>query len=292
VLHRVLHGAGLKIIYYVSPQLWAWRSYRVRNIRRDVDLVLSILPFEPAWYRTHGIEHVEFVGHPLTYTCWPRFSKSLFCAQNSLDEERPIVALMPGSRRKEIHCILPPLLEAAAIIGLRRPEVQFVIPLAPMRRKSDIESIIEKDSVRRVTRGFDLRSIKIVEHQTHEALAAADAAAVASGTATLEAGLIGTPLVIVYKVSAINWHTLGRLINVNHYGLINLVAGGRVATELIQNDLTGERLAKEIDKLLEPERNAEFRLKLKQVTEVLRGKNAAKQAAHAVLHAISHKLWM
>lgn len=288
-LARALHAAGMKIIYYVSPQLWAWRSYRIRNIRRDVDLVLSILPFEPDWYRAHGIEHVEFVGHPLTDTCSPRFSKYEFCAQNSLDEERPIIVLMPGSRRKEIDYILPPMLEAAAIIRLRQPEVQFVIPLAPMRQRSDIENVIERERYKRAVDGLNRHSIKIVEHQTYEALAAADAAAVASGTATLEAGLIGTPLVVVYKVSAINWHTLGRLINVRHYGLINLIAGEAVATELLQNNLTGERLAQEIDKLLQPEKNSELRVKLDRATAVLRGKDAANQAARAVLRAVSSR---
>ncbi|MGB7924918.1 MAG: lipid-A-disaccharide synthase, partial [Pyrinomonadaceae bacterium] len=143
-LARSLHRSGLRVIYYISPQLWAWRSYRARNIRRDVDLMLAILPFEPEWYTERGMTHVEFVGHPLVGEAQPRYERAEFCRRNGLDQSRPIIALLPGSRRQELERILPPMLDAAARLSRARPEIQFVIPLAPGRQASEVASIIER----------------------------------------------------------------------------------------------------------------------------------------------------
>ncbi len=282
-LARSLHKRGLRVIYYISPQLWAWRSYRVRNIRRDVDLLLGILPFEPRWYNERGVTHVEFVGHPLTGEVHPRYGRAEFCRRNFLDEARPIIALLPGSRRKELERILPPMLESAALISRTRPEVQFVITLAPGRTMAEATAII--DETRRKN-SLVPGSLPISQHETREALAASDAAAVASGTATLEAALVGTPLIIVYKESPLNWHTLGRLINAEHFGLVNLIAGERIVTELMQDDLTGERLAAELIALLEEERNMEARSQLGRVLARLGAGRASRRAAEAVVRAV------
>jgi lipid-A-disaccharide synthase len=283
-LARTLHRRGLRIIYYISPQLWAWRSYRVRNIRRDVDLLLAILPFEPQWYDRHGIKHVEFVGHPLTGEVEPRYGRAEFCRRHDLDQSRPIIALLPGSRHKELERILPPMLDAAALISRARPETQFVIVLAPNRQPSEAAAHIAAANRNGLPPPTILR---LAQHETREALAAADAAAIASGTATLEAALINTPLVIVYKESAINWHTLGRLISAEHFGLINLIAGERIATELMQNDLNGERLAEELMALLDAERNRNTRSRLREATARLGKGGASQRAAEAVLRATS-----
>jgi lipid-A-disaccharide synthase len=281
-LARSLHRQGLRVIYYISPQLWAWRSYRARNIRRDVDLMLAILPFEPRWYEERGITHVEFVGHPLVGEVKPLYGRAEFCRRYDLDQSRPIVALLPGSRHKELERILPPMLDAAAIISRTRPETQFVIVLAPNRRAAEVEAIVDH---RRDGSGLP-RVLRIAQHATREALGAADAAAIASGTATLEAALADTPLVIVYKESALNWHTLGRLISAEHFGLVNLIAGERLATELMQNELNGERLAEEITALLDEERNRDFRARLRVATDRLGEGGASRRAAEAILRAI------
>ena len=282
-LARSLHRRGLRVIYYISPQLWAWRSYRVRSIRRDVDLLLGILPFEPSWYNERGVMHVEFVGHPLTGEVHPRYGRAEFCSLNQLDETRPLVALLPGSRLKELERILPPMLEAASLISRARPETQFVLILAPSRTAREAAAIIEEVR-RKGTRLPD--ALRISQGETREALAAADAAAVASGTATLEAALVGTPLIIVYKESAINWHTLGRLINAEHFGLVNLIAGGRIVPELMQNELTGERLAEELTALLDEKRNRDARAQLAAVTARLGAGRASRRAADAILRAV------
>jgi lipid-A-disaccharide synthase len=282
-LARALHRRGLRIIYYISPQLWAWRSYRVRSIRRDVDLLLGILPFEPSWYQKRGVTHVEFVGHPLTGEVHPRYGRAEFCRRNRLDESRPIIALLPGSRRKELERILPPMLEAASRILCTHPETQFVLTIAPSRTATEVTALIE-EARRRGTLVPD--NLRISQHETREALAASDAAAVASGTATLEAALVGTPLVIVYKESALNWHTLGRLIHAEHFGLVNLIAGERIVTELMQENLTGDRLAEELLALLDEPRNRKARADLARVTALLGAGRASRRAADAVLRAV------
>ena len=141
-LARALHRDGLKVIYYISPQLWAWRSYRTRNIRRDVDLLLSILPFEKDWYAEEGIDHVEYVGHPLAGEVKAGLNRAEFCRQLKLDAKLPIISLLPGSRRKEVERILPPMLEAAALISARRPDIQFVVVVAPSRTSDEIRDIV------------------------------------------------------------------------------------------------------------------------------------------------------
>jgi len=268
-LASTLHRRGLKVIYYISPQLWAWRPRRVNNIKRDVDLLLSILPFEVEWYKAREVEYVEFVGHPLAGEVQARYGREEFCRRNDLDPSRPIVSFLPGSRIKELQRILPPMIDAIERLRTVRPEVQSIVVVAPSRTVTEVREITSSD-------------IKLIERQTREALAASDAAAIASGTATLEAALLETPMVVVYKESPINWHTLGRLITVPHYGLVNLVAGKEIATELMQDDLTGENVVKELMKLFEPETNAKMRERLREVSRKL-GEPGASQRAAALI---------
>jgi lipid-A-disaccharide synthase len=278
-----LRRQGFKIVYYISPQLWAWRPRRVNNIKRDVDLLLSILPFEAEWYKERGVEHVEFVGHPLSGEVKAHLTRDQFCERHQLDPSRPIISFLPGSRHKELVRILPPMLDAIAMIYRERTDVQFVLVVAPSRSLEEAREIVSKQSETK-----DLHSIiTLVHHGTRDALAASDVAAVASGTATLEAALLGTPMVIVYKTSAINWHTLGRLIEVEHYGLVNLVAGKRVATELMQNDLSGGTLALELLNLLEPKQNQTMRTELSRISERLGEPGASRKAARVILEELA-----
>jgi lipid-A-disaccharide synthase len=269
-LASTLHRRGFKVIYYISPQLWAWRARRVNNIKRDVDLLLSILPFEVDWYKAHAVEHVEFVGHPLAGEVKARFGREEFCRRNDLDPARPIVSFLPGSRIKELQRILPPMIAAIEQLRSIRPEVQSIVVVAPSRTVAEIREI-------------NTANVKLIEEQTREALAASAAAAVASGTATLEAALLETPMVVVYKESPINWHTLGRLITVPHYGLVNLVAGKEIATELMQNMLTSENLTTKLLELLEPETNRTMRESLREVAHKLGEPGASQRAAEVIV---------
>ena len=277
-LARWLHRRGIRVIYYISPQLWAWRSYRAHSVQRDVDLLLSILPFEKDWYAARGMTQVEYVGHPLTGAVRARYDRAEFCRRHDLDPARPLVTLLPGSRHKELVRILPPMLDAATIISQTRNDVQFVVMVAPNRDPAEAGAIIAAGNY-----GSLKDSVRVIDHETREALGAADAGAVASGTATLEAALLGTPLVIVYKESTINWHALGSLITTEHYGLVNLIAGRRLATELIQDQFNGESLASELLALLNPDRNAAMSAELKEVAAKIGDPGASERAAQAIL---------
>ena len=279
-LARWLRRRGTRVVYYISPQLWAWRSYRARSIRRDVDLLLAILPFEKEWYAARGMTHVEYVGHPLSGNVVAAYDRDEFCKRHNLDPARPIICLLPGSRHKELARILPPMLDAADHISKERADIQFVVVIAPNRDPKEAEEIIS-------ARNSPPATLGLIHHETREALAASDAAAIASGTATLEAALLGTPMVIVYKESPINWHVLGSLINVDHYGLVNLVVGRRVAVELMQSELNGERLSRELIDLLNPDRNHQVRRELAELAETLGPGGACALAAEKILEFIS-----
>lgn len=279
-LARSLHRRGLRVIYYISPQLWAWRSYRANAMSRDVDLLLSILPFEKQWYAERGIHHVEYVGNPLAGQVVSKFGREEFCRRHDLDPGKPIISLLAGSRHKELQRIFPPMLDAANVIWNSRPDMQFVVVVAPTRSVEEVQEIMSQKFESTEKR------LRVATHETREALAASDAVAVASGTVTLEATLIGTPMVIVYKESPINWHVLGSLINTEHFGLVNLVAGQRIVTELMQNELTGERLAQELLKILEPQANHAMRARLKEVAQQLGEGGASERAAKRILKAV------
>ena len=277
-LASALHRRGLKVIYYISPQLWAWRSGRVRRIERDVDLLLSILPFEVEWYQAHNVGHVKFVGHPLSGEVKARYGREEFCRRNDLDPSRSIVSFLPGSRIKELQRILPPMLDAIVLLRRSHPEIQPVVVVAPSRTAAEAAEIVSQ---------HESGSVKLIEQQTREALAASEAAAIASGTATLEAALLETPMVVVYKESPINWHTLGRLITVPHYGLVNLIAGKEIAKELMQDQLLGNNLVRELLKLLEPETNNAMRSSLRDIAHKLGDPGASQRAAEQIIEFLA-----
>jgi len=278
-LAKSLKKQGFKIIYYISPQLWAWRRYRVKAIGKYVDLLLTILPFEKDWYAKQGILHVEYVGNPLAGEVKSTPTKAKFCAENNLDSQKPIVALLAGSRHKEIAKILPVLLEAARLMKKKNADMQFVIALASTRNLAEIEAAIADAKA-------DLPKFTIVQDETREALNAADVAAVTSGTATLETAIIGTPMAIVYKTSALNYGLLRPLISVEHFGLINLIAEERLAKELIQKDFTAQTLSDELLRLLQPETNKKMREKLCEATARLGKGGASKRAAEAIMREL------
>jgi lipid-A-disaccharide synthase len=279
-----LHRRGIRIIYYISPQLWAWRPQRVNRIKRDVDLLLTILPFESDWYSSRGVSQVEFVGHPLVGQVSAKFDREEFCRRYDLSANQPIVSFLPGSRHKELQRILPPMLDAIGLLAEDQKTLQFVISVAPSRTIDETKEIMNRHE-----RNRHSDRVRMVHGNTREALAASDVAAIASGTATLEAALLSTPMVIVYKESPINWHTLGRLITSPFYGLVNLVAEQEIVKELMQDDLNGELLAVELTRLLEPKTNQAMRQSLVQVAAKLGPPGASNKAAEAVLEFLRQK---
>ena len=223
--------AGLTVVYYVSPQIWAWRQNRVHKVARRVEKMLTLFPFEVPFYAAAGVD-AEYVGHPFLDRLPGLPDRSRAARALDLDESRPIVALLPGSRRREVEQLLDPMLAALSLVRDRLPEVQGVLPVAPT----------VSAAVGNAVSGYP-GPLAIVEQQSLAALCAADFALIASGTATLEAGLIGTPMVIVYRVSALTAWLARRLLRVPHIGLINIVAGRQVVPELLQEAVTPRAMA-------------------------------------------------
>ena len=282
-LAKSLKKQGIRVIYYISPQLWAWRKYRIRTVKNYVDLMIAILPFEKDWYAARGVSRVEYVGNPLAKDVKAGLSREEFCRKYNLDDSKPIIAFLPGSRHKEIVRILPVLLETAALMAEKNQDLQFVIALAANRRTEEVETAIA--AVRE--KGVNLPpNLVTVQGETFEALNAADVAAVKSGTTTLETTIIGTPFVLVYKSSKLNYALLRPLISVEHFGLVNLIARRRLVNELIQADFTPEILSAELFGLLEPENNRKMRAELSEISETLGHGGASRRAAEAILREL------
>ncbi|MFN7948011.1 MAG: lipid-A-disaccharide synthase [Blastocatellia bacterium] len=280
-LAKRLHRDGQRVVYYISPQVWAWRSYRVRQIRRDVERMLVILPFEKDYYAGRGVQ-VEYVGHPLLDSVRVTATRAEFCEKHGFDSSKPLVALLPGSRRKELACILPPMIAAARQLHSSRPDIQFVLPLAPTITRAEAEQAIAASG--------GAASVRIIENDTYNAVAAATLAVVASGTATLETAIIGTPLIVVYKASQLNWRLFRPLINVPFVGMPNLIAGREIAPELLQDQLSADNLAAQITSLLnDNERLMQARADLATVRARLGEANASQRAAQAILDLLSEK---
>lgn len=269
-LARELKRRGIPIVYYVSPQVWAWRRGRIRTIRESVARMLVLFPFEEQLYRDAGVP-VSFVGHPLLDHVKPVADKAAMLRELGVDPARPVLAVLPGSRPQEVRHNLPPLLGAFERIGARRPDVQFLLAAAP----SLPDDIFAAARTR--------PGVHLVRGRTHEALASASAGLVASGTATVEAALQGLPMVVVYRVSPLTY-ALGRpLLRVNQFAMVNLIAGRTVVPELMQADFTAERVANEALALLEdPARAAKMREALAEVRRRLGEPGAAARAAAVV----------
>jgi lipid-A-disaccharide synthase len=230
-LGKRVKDAGVPVIYYVSPQVWAWREGRVKQLRKLVNKMLVIFPFEEEMYRKAGVD-VEFVGHPLVDTVRATKSKEEFCAAYKLDPRKPILALLPGSRPKEVRFILPTLCEASTLISQRKPDTQFVLPMASGLHRELIENLTKH------------RPITIITNDTYNCIRYARAAIVASGTATLETALLGTPEVIVYRISQASWLLGKALLKVRLFGIVNIILGEEVVPELFQERMTAEEVSK------------------------------------------------
>jgi lipid-A-disaccharide synthase len=279
-LAKKLKKRGIKVVYYISPQLWAWRSYRIKTVKKYVDLMLTILPFERDWYLANGVEHVEYVGNPLVREVHASVSREAYRAANGISGDEPLIALLPGSRRTEIHRILPDMVNAAKLLAGERPQTKFVIASAAHVISEQIVAMLhELDPEKQL----DLR---LVEGETYDVLNACDAAAIASGTATLEAGILNVPMAVVYKTSSTNYRLLEPLINAEHYALVNLLARRRIVAELIQNDFTPQKLADELERLLQPSVNRQIRTELKKAASQLGEGGASKRAAEFILELL------
>ena len=283
-LAKELKSDGHRVIYYVSPQVWAWRQYRYKTIRDHVDLLLSILPFEKDWYRNKGVDHVEYVGNPIAERIRPTVDRIAFCESYGLEPNATIVALLPGSRKKEIDRHLQTLLAAAALMGRSNRDAQFVIAAS-----DETNSAISHSIVREFNASADEKlSPIIVSGETVNVLNAAEVAAVSSGTATLEAGIIGTPMAVFYRIPRFDAMLFRPFVDVEHFALINLIAGKRIVSELMQGDFTAENVAAELVRILDPDTNAIVRSQLSEATRELR-EGDHPSAAEAIVKFLNYR---
>ena len=275
-LARRIKGANIPIIYYISPQVWAWRAGRVKQIRELVTKMLVIFPFEERIYKEAGVD-VEFVGHPLIETVRATKTKEEFCHAYGLDPKKATIAILPGSRKKEIRHILPTLCEVVDRIRAAKPGTQFVLPAAPNLDRTLIDNIVGS------------RRIRILQGDTYNALRYSRAAIVASGTATLEAALLGTPEVIVYRISPIEAWFLGHFfLKVRLFGIVNIILGEEVVPELFQDRFTAELVSEAAIRLLDDVwLQSKIRGNYETLRRQLRGGKVAERVADAVAGVIN-----
>ena len=240
-LAKQFHRLVVPVVFFVSPQLWAWKKHRIQLVQKYISKMLVIFPFEEPFYRGHGVP-AEFVGHPLAELPQPTITREQFAQENRLDPAKTWIALLPGSRPREIADHLPEILLAARQIAPGQAE--FLIPLAPTLNAA------QRDHVRRIVQthaaGLAVRLVPDARAALHHARASV----VASGTATVEAALIGNPFVVVYRVSPLTYAIAKRVVKVPHVAMANLIAGKRVVPELIQQDFTASNIVQEIEPLL------------------------------------------
>jgi len=284
-LMAALHRLGIPVVYYISPQLWAWRPGRMETMKRYVDRVLVIFPFEEELYRREGVP-VEFVGHPLVDLIRVRASRAELLREHGLKPAALTVALLPGSRPNELHRIVPGIAASLPLIASKVPGVQFVVAAAPNLPDALFAPLISVGAGftgSSVGSGFS-RTVPIVYERTDDVLAASDVVITASGTATVQAALHERPMVVVYKLSPLTYRLGKPFVHVDTYAMANLVAGRRIVPELIQNEFTSERVADECVRLLtdEPLRRR-TQEELRRVRERLGGAGASGRAAEAVL---------
>ncbi|MFQ5882151.1 MAG: lipid-A-disaccharide synthase [Candidatus Methylomirabilales bacterium] len=275
-LARACRRMGIPIVYYISPQVWAWRGGRIRTLKRLVEKVLVIFPFEEALYREAGVP-VTFVGHPLLDRLRNVPSRAEARHRLECGASDVIVGLLPGSREGEVRHHLPVLKQAATQITQAEPQVRFLLAMA-----DSLSSTVAKALFEGVPSW-----IRPLYGQTYQVMRAADLLITASGTATVEAGLLGTPMIIIYQVSPLTWWAGRLLVDVPCIGMVNLVAGRRVVPELVQQDFTPERVAQTALGLLrDPEALGKIRQELQRVREKLGEEGASLRAAREVLKTL------
>jgi lipid-A-disaccharide synthase len=274
MLGKAAQKLGIPVLYYISPQVWVWRKGRIKTIARLVKAMIVVFPFEVPFYEKAGVD-VRFVGHPLTDVVQSELTKERAKSVFGLDASRRTIALLPGSRKSELTHLLPDMLAAAKILSTRFQDLQFILPVAPTLDQHFLRSFIEQCGV----------PVRMIEGRVYDVLRASDAAIVTSGTATLETGLMAIPMVIVYRVSAITYSILSRLVHsgLKHVGLVNIVADERLVPELIQEELTPQHMADAIARMLtDPVYYDQIRVGLERVRKRLGDAGASARAASVV----------
>ncbi|AGF79765.1 lipid-A-disaccharide synthase [Desulfocapsa sulfexigens DSM 10523] len=285
MLARSAKKLGIPVFYYITPQVWAWRSGRVKTIRERVDKIGVILPFEQDFFRSHGLT-AEYVGHPLLDTVKSITGRDEFCKNHTIDTENLCIGLLPGSRRKEIATLLPILLQTAQRLqkqNCQKKQMVFLLPLASTVSETDIR----ENGLAEYGQGLDVRLIK---ENRYDMMAACDAAVVVSGTVTLELALLDTPMIVIYKLSRWTYRIAQLLVNsdLKHFSLVNLIGGKEIVPELIQEEVCPERIEEELMAILfDSQRRKEMLQGLELVRDRMGQSGASEKAAELALSLIS-----
>ena len=275
-LAKTAARARQRVIYYIAPQVWAWGARRLGVIKRVVNRMIVILPFEEGFFRQAGVP-ANFVGHPLLDTMAPPYNKPLVRERFGLSKDDLVIGIVPGSREHEVKNFLSVMLKAAKDVAAHYGDAQFVLAQAPSISTSLLKEVIKTAEVK----------VQIIPHCPNEVMAASDLLFIASGTATLQAAIIGTPMIINYRVSWLTYQIAKRLVKIPYIGLVNIIAGKLVAPELIQHDMTSERLGAEALRLLRtPALVQEMREAFRRVRETLGSSGASRRAAELILREI------
>jgi len=270
---RIANRFRVPVLYYISPQVWAWRRGRVKKIARRVDRMAVILPFEKAFYGREGV-NVDYVGHPLLDVMPSALDGDRVRGQWGISQGDVVLGLVPGSRREEVGNLLPAMVNCADILAQQLPGLRCLLPQAPTIDSGFLHPFLQDCSV----------DIQVVRGRMHEVLAASDVALVTSGTATLEAAIVGAPMVITYRMSPFSYWVAKRVVKVSHIGLVNLVAGEEIVPELIQGEVEPRRLAQEALRLLQDgDTRRKMVEKLAKIRGVLGRGGASRKTARIAL---------
>jgi lipid-A-disaccharide synthase len=264
---------NIPIVYYISPQVWAWRKGRIKKIGRLIKKMIVIFPFEKKIYEEAQID-VDFVGHPLLDAIRSQFSREEAFQQFSLSSEVTTIGLLPGSRMNEVKRHLPPMIEAIPLISKQINPVQFIIPVAPGLDLGEVQNLV----------GSKRENIRVVENNIYDVMRISDVVIVASGTATIEAAIMGAPMIVVYRVSPLTYLLGKMLIKVKNIGMVNIIAGKTVVPELIQKDVTPEKITSAVVQILEnPSKQEEIKKELNSLKEKIGKSGASFRAAQIII---------
>ncbi len=284
ILAKKAKRLGIPVFYYIAPQVWAWRSGRVRTIKKRVDKLGVILPFEESFFKKRGMD-AEYVGHPLLDTAHVSLSRDEFFKEHGLGDDQRCIGLLPGSRKSEISALLPHFFDAALLLQKNQKEadsIVFLIPQASTLTRKDLDDAglsLYKDRL----------NIKVIVGDRYNMMSVCDAAVAASGTVTLELAILGIPMVVVYKLANITYRLARFLVKLDHFSLVNLIAGKTAVTELLQDQVTAENIARELQELISfPEKREETLAALAEVRKALGEKGASEKAANVVLNMLAN----
>jgi len=279
-LAKTAKECGVKVLFYISPQVWAWREKRVYKIKKIVDMMAVVFPFEETFYQKYNVP-VRFVGHPLVDEIHVSADEPTLRKEFLLDNEKPVIGLFPGSRHSEIKRLLPIIVESAILLSQLHPNAQFVIPVASTLTEDDILPYFEKTQL----------DMRLISHRSHDVMQVCDAVITVSGTVTLELALLQKPMVVINKISQFSYFFVSRMLNIAHVALCNIVAEKRVVPELIQNNATADKISTTLHQLLiDREKQSEIINEFSHIKERLTDKENKVELSELLIDMLNNKI--